>query len=126
MVCGPSSCCGSIVFVRCGALSLNNQFNEIKHGHLLSSAVTCHTQLSPRRQIQPQKYVVAVSNIQINVGVADAVHHSPTNKDTPSDKKLVLIREVSFGRRGHNMHSKYLLPKNCVLCRGVSFLKSVL
>ncbi len=28
-----------------------------------------------------------------------------------------MIREVSFGERGHHMHSQYLLPKICVLSR---------
>ena len=41
-------------------------------------------------------------------------------------KKSVPIRQVSFGERDHHMPSQYLLPKMCVLYRGVSFLESVL
>ena len=41
-------------------------------------------------------------------------------------RNSVLIREVSFGEREHHMHSQYLLPRICVLSRGVSSLKSVL
>ncbi len=38
----------------------------------------------------------------------------------------VLIREVSFGKREHHMHSQYLLPRICVLSRVVSSLESPL
>ena len=38
----------------------------------------------------------------------------------------VLIREVSFGEREHHMHVRYLLPRFCVLSRGVSSQESVL
>ncbi len=37
----------------------------------------------------------------------------------------VLIRKVSFGERQH-IHSQYLLPRMCVLYKGVSSLESVL
>ncbi len=38
----------------------------------------------------------------------------------------LLLREVSFGEREHHMHSWYLLPRICILSRGVSSLGSVL
>ncbi len=41
-------------------------------------------------------------------------------------KNFVLIREVCFGERENHMHSQYLLPKICVLYRGVPFLECLL
>ena len=56
-----------------------------------------------------------------------AVYSSPPLIRTPLlPRNFVLIREVSFGEREHHMHFQYLLPRICVLYRGVSSLESVL
>ncbi len=54
------------------------------------------------------------------------IQESPSNRDITSVKHFFLIREVSFGGREHYMHSQYLLPRICVLCRGVPYPESVL